>query len=52
MLARDNARMGDIRGATSMAPITTAVELVIKPKVAILVDKTTRKKKSKFGEEA
>ena len=36
--------MGDINGATSIAPIMTAGELVIKPRVAILVERMTSRK--------
>jgi hypothetical protein len=42
--------IGDMRGATNIAPMMTAGESVIKPKVAILQDNTTNKKKSKPGE--
>jgi hypothetical protein len=39
-------------GETSIAQITTAGELMINPKVAMLVERTTIRKKSKLGEEA
>ncbi len=42
--------MGDMRGASNMAPMITAAELVIKPRVAMLQDKITRRKKSKPGD--
>jgi len=35
-------KIGVIKGATSMAPITTAVLLVIRPKLAIMVETATR----------
>ena len=34
------ARMGVINGATSMAPMTTAAELLTRPKAAIAADST------------
>ena len=36
-------------GATSIAPIMTAVELMINPNVAIVQESITNKKKSKSG---
>ena len=36
--------MGDIKGATNIAPMITAGEFVIKPSVAILVERMTSKK--------
>ncbi len=43
--------MGDIKGATSIAPMMTAAELVTSPEVAMAQDSTTSRKKSKPGEE-
>jgi len=37
-------RMGDIRGATSIAPMITAGESFINPSVAIALESTTRRK--------
>jgi hypothetical protein len=42
--------IGDIKGATNIAPMITAGESVISPKVAMLQDNTTNKKKSNPGE--
>jgi hypothetical protein len=42
--------IGDMSGATNMAPIITAGELVINPSVAMLQDNTTNRKKSKLEE--
>ncbi len=42
--ASDNPRMGDMSGATSIAPIMTAAELVIKPNVAIVQERKMSKK--------
>ena len=42
--------IGDISGATSIAPMMTAGELVIRPIVAMLHDNTTSTKKSMPGE--
>ncbi|MCJ7624955.1 MAG: hypothetical protein MUO76_15750 [Anaerolineaceae bacterium] len=44
--------IGDINGATSMAPMITAAESVINPKVAMVQDKMIKRKKSKLGEDA
>lgn len=41
-----------MRGATNIAPMITAVESKINPKVAIMHERTTNKKKSKPGEAA
>ena len=41
----DRLRMGSISGATIMAPITTAVLLEIRPRVAIAAELTSNKKK-------
>ena len=48
--ARPMPKMGDINGATSIAPMMTAAELVSKPSVAMLLESTTNRKKSKPGE--
>ena len=40
--ARAMPKMGVINGATSMAPMTTAVLLATRPKLAISVDTATR----------
>jgi hypothetical protein len=42
--ARPIPIMGDINGATNIAPMMTAGELVIKPRVAILVERMTSRK--------
>jgi len=44
--------IGDINGATNIAPIMTAGESVINPRVAIALERITSRKKSNFGEEA
>ena len=41
--------MGDIKGATNIAPIITAGELTSSPRVAITLESNTNKKKSKSG---
>ncbi len=45
--ARPSPMIGDMSGATSIAPMMTAAELVIKPDVAIAQDNTTSNRKSK-----
>jgi len=52
MDARPNPIIGDISGATNMAPIMTAGESVINPSVAMALERITSKKKSNFGEDA
>jgi len=47
--ARPRPMIGDINGAINMAPMITAGESVIKPRVAILDDSMTNRKKSKPG---
>ena len=42
-------RIGDINGATSMAPMMIATESVSNPMVAIVQDRITSKKKSNPG---
>jgi hypothetical protein len=42
--------IGDINGASSIAPIITAGELVIRPRVAMLHERMTSKKKSNPGD--
>ena len=49
--ANPTPTIGVIIGATSIAPIITADESVIRPKVAILLDKNTRRKKSNPGDD-
>ena len=43
--------IGDINGATSIAPMIMAGESVINPMVAMLHESTTSRKKSKLDEE-
>jgi hypothetical protein len=50
MEARPMPRIGDINGATSMAPMITATEFVNNPSVAMLVESTTSRKKSNPGD--
>ena len=47
-----NPTMGDMRGATSIAPIIVAGESMSSPKVAITLESRTRRKKSKSGVES
>lgn len=49
--AIENPRIGDMRGATSIAPMITAEESMMSPRVAIVQDRTIRTKKSVFGED-
>lgn len=42
--ASETPRMGDINGATSMAPMITAAEFSSRPSVAITQDRRTRTK--------
>ena len=46
--AKPVAKIGVIKGATNIAPITTATELLIKPKAAIEVESNIKETKSKF----
>jgi hypothetical protein len=52
-MARPKARLriGSIKGATIMAPITTAVLLEINPSVAITAEQISSKKKPSVGRE-
>lgn len=51
LTARPKARLriGSIKGATTMAPITTAVLLEINPKVAMTAEQTSSTKKPREG---
>ena len=44
MEPRPTPRMGDMRGATTIAPMMTAGESLISPRVAIAPERTTKKK--------
>ncbi len=49
MEARPIPMIGDMSGATSMAPIIVAGESISKPSVAIVAESSTKRKKSKLG---
>jgi len=50
MDAMPTPMIGDMRGATNIAPMMTAGESVINPRVAILHESTASRKKSKLDE--
>ena len=47
-----NPMIGDISGATSIAPMMVAGESISSPSVAMILESSTKRKKSKSGEES